>query len=181
MADQKQKVLSSKKILSSKLFDVSEDVLEAGNKKYIFQSVRLHPVAEVLPITQKKEVYLINQYRYMFGKKMLGIVAGMVDDGESPIKTAARELEEEAGIIAGELELLAKSEISRACAVQTHFLFLARDLRLTEQHLQDEEEIEVVKMPLKEAVEKVMSGEIYHSPSMAGILMVDKLRQMGKL
>jgi ADP-ribose pyrophosphatase len=63
----------------------------------------------------------------------------------------------------------------------TSYLFLARDLSLGEQELEEDEQIEVVKIPLEKAVEKVISGEITGSATMIGILMLDKLRREKKI
>lgn len=176
-----QKLLSSKKIFSANLFDVHEEILDTDDKQYTFHTAYAKSAAGVIPITPKGEIYLVDQYRYVFGKRMLGIVAGFLEDGETALQAAQRELLEEAGINAGQWELLAKSEISRSTMKQTYNIFLARDLEVGQQHLIDEEDIEVVKMPLREAVEKVMNGEIFHSPSMTAILMLDKLKQQKRL
>jgi hypothetical protein len=60
-------------------------------------------------------------------------------------------------------------------------IFLAKGLEFEVANLEEDEEISVVKMPLTQAVEKVMLGEINHAASMLGILMLDKLRMQKKL
>lgn len=181
MTDQKQKIVSSKKVFSAELFDVMDEVLEAKGKQYYFSTVYCGPTAAVIPISPKGEVYLINEYRYLFKQNMLGIIAGGIDKGETSLQAAKRELKEEGGMEAGQWELLAKVVPMRNIVKSEVYLFLARDLEISTQNLQEEEEIDVVKLPLSEAVKKVMNGEIFHSPSVAAILMLDKLRQQKRL
>lgn len=181
MIDSKQKILSSKTVFKAKLFNVSEDLILSNEKEYHFATVHIHPTVCILPITPKGEIYLIKQFRYLLEGTVLGAIAGFIDEGETSLQAAKRELKEEAGIEAAQWELLAKTVVMRSVVHHVVNIFLAKDLEITKQNLQDEEEIEVVKMPISEAVEKVMSGEIYHSSSMTAILMLDKLRQEKRL
>lgn len=182
MSDQKQKILSSETVLKAELFDVKEEiVLDHNGQKHIFHDVYAGSAVSVIPITPKREIFLINQYRYMHGKHMLGVVSGMIEKNETSLQAAKRELEEEAGIAAGQFELLAKIELARGTFQQTHFLFLAKDLEIGVQKLESDEDIAVVKMPISEAVDKVMNGEIFHSTSVAGILMVSELKRRKQL
>src|SRR5258707_8585919 len=159
MTDKKQKILSSKTVFKAKLFDVVEETLLADNKEYLFSAVYSKPTASVIPITPKGEIYLIKQYRYMFGEYMLGIVSGFIEENETPLQAAKRELREEAGIEASQWEQIAKITVMRS--VVQHFvnIFIAKDLEITSSNVQDEEEIELVKMPLSEAEERVMNGQ----------------------
>ncbi len=177
----KQKILSSKTVFKSKLFHVTEDVVEAKDKKYHFSTVHAGSTAAVIPITSKGEIYLISEYRYLFGQYILGVIAGVIEEGETSLQAAKRELKEEGGMEAGQWELIAKLVPMRNIVKNEVYVFLAKDLEITKQNLQDEEEIEIVKITIQEAVKKIMNGEIFHSPSVAGILLLDKLKQQKRL
>ncbi len=176
------KIVSQKSVFRAKLFNV---------KKIVFKNKRgtekIHHIAErdtivsIFPLTDSYEIYLISEYRYMLGKTVLEAVAGHVEGKESTIAAAKRELKEEAGIIALQLEEIARVEMSGSVFKSRSHLFLAKGLEMGDNNLDDDEEIEVVKMSLSEAVEKVMAGEINHSASVIGILMLDKLRMQKKL
>lgn len=181
MGDQKQEIISSKKVLSATLFDVVEETISAKNQEYHFSTVYTHNTASVIPVTPKGEIYLINQYRYLFNETMLGIISGFIDEGETSLQAVKRELKEEAGIEASQWELITKATAMRSVVKHFVHIYLAKDLEISMANLQDEEEIEVVKMPLAEAVEKVMNGQIYHSTSMLGILMLAELKRRKQL
>ena len=132
-------------------------------------------------MTPGYNIYLIRQYRYLLGRDTLEAVAGMVEKGESPLTCAKRELKEEAGIIAGQWELLMQVDGSGSTTFVPGNLFLARDLEVTRAKNDASEVIEVVKMPLTKAVEKIFTGEITTSSTIIGIMMLDKLRREKKI
>ena len=176
------KLVSQKTILRTDLFDVKQINFETktGRKKIQHIAERI-PVVCVFPITDEYEIYLISQYRYMLGKTVLEAVAGYIEKKESTIAAARRELEEETGITALQFEEIARIEMAGSAFRSKLNLFLAKGLEMGQNDLDDDEEISVVKMPLDQAVEKVMNGEINHSASMLGILLLDKLRLQKKL
>ena len=176
------KINSKKTVFKAELFDVKEISLENGAGKIkIHHEVERTPIVAVFPLTDSYEIYLISQYRYMFEKTVLEAVAGHVDKGETAIAAARRELKEETGMDALQFEELARTQTSASVFKSPVNLFLAKGLEMGESNPDETEEISLVKMPLKEAVEKVMSGEINHLASMTGILMLDKLRSEKKL
>ena len=176
------KIISQKTILKTDLFDVKTIDFQSDNGKkklhYIAEKV---PIVSVFPLTDTYEIYLISEYRYLLKNTILEAVAGHLNKKETTIAAAKRELKEETGIIAHQLEEIARIEMSGSVFRSKANLFLAKGLEMGDNKLEDDEQIEVIKMPLTEAVEKVMNGEISHSTSMIGILMLDKLRSQKKL
>lgn len=176
------KIVSQKSVFKAKLFDVKEIVFKNSNGKE-----KTHHIAErnsivvIFPLTDQDEIYLISEYRYMLGKTVLEAVAGHIERKETAIAAARRELKEETGISAHQLEEIARVEMSASVFKSKSSLFLAKSLEMGENKLDDDERIALVKMPLEEAVGKVMSGEINHSASMLGILLLDKLRRQKKM
>lgn len=176
------KLISQKSIFRAKLFDVKQVNFETKNgKKKIHHIAERAPIALVFPLTDSYEIYLVSEYRYMFNRIVLQAVAGHVERNETAIAAAKRELKEEAGIEAAQLEEIARIEMSGSVFRSKSHLFLAKGLEIGDNKLDDDEEISVVKMPLELAVEKVMTGEINHAASMIGILLLDKLRSEKKL
>lgn len=177
------KILSEKTTFKEdQAFEVRKLELEFPNKKrashYIAERV---PVSTVFPLTDKYEIFLISQYRYLLKKTIIEAVSGRIDSGESAISAAKRELEEEAGIIAHSIEELTRIELASSFFRGKVTLFLAKNLEFTNQNLEESEQIEVIKIPLEDAVKKVMAGEIQAASSIIGILMIDRLRREKKL
>ena len=176
------KLVSQKTILRAKLFDVKKiDFETKTGKKKIHHIAERTPIALVFPLTDSYEIYLISEYRYMLNKTVLQAVAGHVERKETAIAAAKRELKEETGITAHQLEEIARIEMSGSVFRSKASLFLAKGLEMGDNKLDEDEEISLVKIPLDKAVEKVMAGEINHSASMVGILLLDKLRREKKL
>lgn len=174
------KIISEKTVLSTPLFDVKklELVLPTGSKKKHYVAERL-PIVSVFPLTDNFQLYLIQQYRYLLGKTIIESVAGHVEKGETPLTAAKRELKEEAGIRATQWEELVKVETAASAFRSRVHIFLAKDLTIGEPEPL-EEEISLKKISLEEAIKMVENGTIYHQTTMLGILLLDKLRAIGK-
>ncbi|RJQ36085.1 NUDIX hydrolase [Candidatus Microgenomates bacterium] len=175
------KIISQKVILETGLFDVKETEIQLEKNKKILYDVFRRPTVSVFPLTEKYEVYFISEYRYLHKRNVLGAVAGFVEEKESTLSAAKRELKEEAGIEASQFEEIGRVELAASVFKAQCHIFLAKGLETGLQNLEEDERITVVKIPLQEAVKKVMNGEINTSISMIGILMLDKLRKEKKL
>ena len=176
------KIVAEKVVYKARLFEVKEqEVLLPNNKKHIYATVERRPTVNIFPLTDTDDLYLISEYRQMFKKKILGAVAGHIDDNETSLAAAKRELKEEVGMLAYQWEEIARIEKSSSVIKETSYLFLARDLEQGVPNPEPGEDITLVKLSLNEAVAKVMSGEINNSATMIGILMLDKLRTERKL
>jgi len=176
------KILAKKTIFDSKFLKLYEIKLQLRNgETRTHYNVERVPTVTVLPLGENNEVYLISQYRYLHATIRIEAVAGTVDIGEEPLACAKRELLEEAGIAAKRWDNLGKIYLAGSYIKAHVSLFLARDLTVGEQKLEDDETITVVKMPLEEAVEKVLSGEISYGSAVSGILMLDRLMRDKKI
>lgn len=175
-------IQSQRTVLQSNRFRVDEMELELGNGKVIkHENVYKNLSVSVFPITELGELYLIDEYRYLYEKTFLHEIAGFVEKGEEPLKTAQRELGEEGGLRASNWELLNSVEVGGSVVKATQMLYIAKGLETIKQNPEDDEDIKLVKLSIDEAVEKVIDGKIVMMSSIIGILMIDKLRQQGKL
>jgi ADP-ribose pyrophosphatase len=133
-----------------------------------------HPGAVAVVPIMDGDIFLIEQYRAPVDRNVLEIPAGKLDhDGESIAATANRELEEEIGLRARNLESLTTVWTSVGFSDEAIHVFLATDLEPGERTPVGHEEAaaSVVRMPFAEAVELVTSGVIADAKSIAGILL----------
>ena len=127
----------------------------------------------VLPLTDAGEVILERQYRYPFHRVLVEIPAGKLNTAEEdPAAAAARELEEETGMVAQKLIPLGDFYGSPAILGERLQLFLATDLRAGTKHTDDDEFLEVFKMPLSDLVDEIMAGHIPDGKTQAAALRV---------
>jgi len=177
----KWKILSEKQVFKAKLFEVKELKIKQNGRDLVHHIAKRHPTISVIPVTENLEIYLVSQYRYMLEKQTLEAMAGFIDVGETPLDASKRELKEETGISAKEWIKLTEIEMAASVFKGVNHIFLAKDLTHGTAHNEEGEEISLVKIPLDEAVGKVIKGEINHSASVIGILLIDKLRTLGKI
>lgn len=131
--------------------------------------VRALGASAVVPLTPGGEVILVRQEREAVGERLLEIPAGLLDvEGEPPLETSRRELHEEAGYRAGSIEPLGRIHTSPGFVDEVCHLFLARDCA---REGRPEEGIELVVLPLQEAVAMVERGEITDSKTVASLLL----------
>ncbi|MEV6301428.1 NUDIX hydrolase [Actinoplanes sp. NPDC051861] len=130
----------------------------------------------VVALDDQDRVVLIKQYRHPLGATIWELPAGLCDvEGEDPAVTAARELAEEADLTAGRIEPLINLHTSPGFSNEYVQLFVARDLAPvpeTDRHHREAEEadLEVHRVPLDEAADMVLRGEITNAAAVAGIL-----------
>ena len=175
------KVLSKKPVFQAELFTVREIELEVNNKKLIQHEVIRNPVVTIFALTGNNEIYLISQFRRLLERKTIEAVAGFIDEGETPLDAAKRELKEEIGITASNWEELKVLNTAASVTKGEAHLFLARGLEIGNPEPEDDEDITPVLVPFEEAVEKVLKGEIDIATTVAGILLIDKLMKQNKL
>jgi len=122
-------------------------------------------------------VTLVRQYRPPFDEMVIEIPAGMRDVADEPTEvTAARELVEEAGLRPGRLEPLVQFYPSAGMTDSVLHLFLATDLERVERdtHGPEERHMDVLEVPLADAVDMVLRGDLHDAKTVIGVLMVER-------
>ncbi len=170
-----EKMISSEEIFNGVAVHlVKDEILLPNGNKGIREVVR-HPGAVcVIPVTDEGEVIFVNQFRYAIGRVTIEVPAGKLEKGEDPTEAALRELSEETGITAGKIESLGAIYTSPAIIDEIIYMYIATDLKQGEQHLDEDEFVNVVKMPLSEAVDMVMHGKIMDAKTETIILKTEK-------
>jgi ADP-ribose pyrophosphatase len=160
--------------------EVSRERVTLPNGRELWLDIVHHPgAAAVVPITDDGEVVLIRQYRHAVGGTILEVPAGKLDRGEAPELCAARELAEEAGYRAGRLVALGRIWTTPGFTDEVIHLFAAFDLARVESRPEDDEVIEVMRIPLDDALELIWSGELRDAKS--ALALLHAARHVGRL
>jgi 8-oxo-dGTP pyrophosphatase MutT (NUDIX family) len=169
-------VLHSKEIYRNPWITVREDkVIRPGGKAGIFGVMTVGAGVSVLPIDQRGNVYLTKEYRYGVGRYEIEVCNGSIDKGETPTQAAERELAEECGITAKKWTDVGLMDMMGTVGKLTMSGYIAQNLKIGEQDLEEGEVIEVQKMPFKRAQDMVMSGEITQATTIILILKAQKI------
>lgn len=169
--DMTEKPLKQNYIFKGKIVNLRVDnaLLPDGNTAV--REVVEHPGGVcVAPLTNNNELLFVEQFRYPYFEKLLELPAGKLEYGEDPFEAGKRELEEETGAAAQEYEELGKLYPTPGYCGEIIHMYLARGLSFGEQHLDDDEFLEVKKIPLKDAFKMVMNNEIRDSKTQVGIV-----------
>lgn len=184
-----QPVPATEVALRGRIWDVRRDTVDLGEAGQVVREYVDHPGAVVvLPLRQDRgsdEVLLIQQYRHPVGAYEWELPAGLLDvAGEAPWEAAARELGEEADLVAGRWDLLAEYLASPGGMSEALRIYLARDLTEvpeSERHQRTDEEagMPVRWVDLDVAVEAVLGGRIRNVAAIVGLLSLRAARDAG--
>jgi len=167
-----EKKLTSQEVYSGKFLHLNKDTALLPNGNTAIREWLTHPGASaVVALTENNEVILEKQYRYPVGKVTLEIPAGKLDFvGEDPLECAKRELSEETGYTASSYTKLTTIATTVAFSNEYIHIYLAKDLKKGNQHTDEDEFIDLVIMPLDEALELVKDGTIFDAKTICGLL-----------
>lgn len=146
-----------------------DDILTPDGKNAKREYVEHRGGAGILAIDKEGYVYLVKQYRYAYREELLEIPAGKLEEGEPAITTAMRELEEETGL-KGKIEEFGLLYPTPGYTNEPLYIFIATDLETSEQHLDEGEFLDVVRLPFIEAYDMVISGKIKDGKTCFAIL-----------
>ena len=158
--DYVEKTVAKNYIYKGKILTVrKDDALTADGKPCIREIIEHSGGACVLYVEDGK-ILLVRQYRYAYGESIYEIPAGKLDADEDPAIAAERELEEEAGLKAGRLELLYVMYPTPGYTNEKIYIYRAYDCVKTAAHLDDGEFLDVEYVPIEQAQEMLKNGEI---------------------
>ncbi len=123
--------------------------------------------AAIVAVDEQQRVLLVRQARPAIGQNLLELPAGLVDPGESPLQTAHRELEEETGYRADQLELLASFYTSPGFCTERLFVYRTTGLHAGTAADDPDEPLELVRLPVDQAL---ASGQITDAKTLVGLL-----------
>lgn len=174
-----EKKISSKQIFDGKIVKLYVDNVLLPNGESATREIVRHPGAVcVIPVCENGDVIMVKQFRYPFGEVLLEVPAGKLESNEDHLEAVKRELEEESGVVAEKIEFLGTMYTTVAIFDEKIDMYLATGLTFKNAHPDEDEFLEVVKIPLSELVKMVMAGEIKDSKTQIAILKADRLLSM---
>lgn len=151
------------------------DDAELYTGKVVKREVVEHPGGvTILPVDEDGSCYMVRQFRYPFGRMMLEAPAGKLEYGEDHRKCAVRELSEETGFTADELVYLGGCCTSPGFSTEVLHIYLALGLHAGECHPDQDEFLNVEKIPLSQLSRMVMDGEIDDAKTIVAVLKAEK-------
>lgn len=168
----------SELLLQTKKFNVVRETVRAPSGKTKTREIVRHPGACVLvPLLDDGRVCLIRNFRVSVNETLVELPAGTLEPNEPPEATAERELIEETGYRAANIELLHKFYLSPGILDEKMHLYLATGLTEGESAREEGEEIENLVVTWPEAIDMIFRGVIKDAKTIVGLLWVDRSRK----
>ena len=171
-------VLSTETVYDGRIISVVKDVVSMPGDTSSQRDVVVHPGAVgVVALDDQGRVLFVQQYRHPVRRRLDELPAGLLDvEGEPSLAAAQRELMEEAGLAADTWHVLVDALTSPGMTDEAIRLFLARDVREVERDVQEHEEAEMTTswLPLEQAVQQALAGELENAMALLGVLAADR-------
>jgi ADP-ribose pyrophosphatase len=167
-----EKTLSSELIYDGRIIEVRRDTADLLGKTVSRELVIHHGGVCIAAFTEEDEIILVKQFRYAFHEPLIEIPAGKLEKNEDHRAAGIRELKEEIGATAETFEYLGVLYPSVAYLTEQIHIYEARGLTFGETHFDEDEHIEMMKVPFSEAVDMVLRNEIKDAKTAAAILMI---------
>ncbi|HUF05332.1 MAG TPA: NUDIX hydrolase [Aridibacter sp.] len=166
-------IISTEKIASCDLFDVTRSKIRENGVEYN-RDIVVHPgSAVVVPYFEDETVALVSQYRYAAGKELLELPAGSLEEGETALECAAREIREEVGYSAERLEKLTEFYVSPGFLTESMTVFFATGLTHDPLEGDADEFIDVRRINLAEAASMARQNTFSDAKTILGLLFAE--------
>ena len=166
------KTLKTETFYHGRVFDVTLDTIREGEHEYTREIVVHKGSVVIAPLFDDGTIALVRQYRHAAGKYLLELPAGTLNEGEDPLTGARRELEEEIGVVAENIEKLCEFYVSPGFLTEKMHVFAASGLTETAQNLDDDEFVEIERYSMTELTEMICAGEIEDAKTIIGITLL---------
>ncbi len=176
-----EKTIETQVVFEGRIITVRKDKAELEDGTVAGRELVIHSGGVcVVPLTKDNKVIMVRQFRYAFGEPLLEIPAGKLEPGEDHRSAGLRELTEETGARCESFDYLGVCYPSVAYLTEKIHMYLARGLSFGESALDEGEFLDVIEVPLEEAVQMIMDGKIPDAKTQLAILKTKLLIDSGK-
>ena len=166
-----EKILTTEEIYNGRVINVKLHDIELHDGSKSKREIVEHTGGVgVIALTEDKEVFMVTQYRIAAQQMMLEIPAGKLEKGEDPKSAGLRELQEETGYKANNIQYLGVYYATPGYCQEKLHIYLATDLEFVGQNLDEGEYLNVSKHSLDELYQMVMDNKIYDCKTAIAIL-----------
>jgi ADP-ribose pyrophosphatase len=166
-----EKTLSSRLIYEGRAVKLRVDTVQIPSGRETTREIVEHSdCVAIIAIDANDNVLLVNQFRQSVAKELLEIPAGGIEADEDPVAAVVREMQEETGYLPRKVERLGGFYSAPGYCTEYLHLYLATDLTPTQLYAEDTESIRLVRVPLSEVYQLIVSGRVCDAKSIAGLL-----------
>jgi ADP-ribose pyrophosphatase len=163
-------VVRSEVVYHGPIFDIRQDHLRLPNGNLAQIDVVDHRGAvTMIPVDSQGQIWFIRQYRHAIRKVLLELPAGAAEIGEAPLTSAQRELREETGMAAGNLQEIGSFYLAPGYSSEFMHIFLASDLQSAPLPADEDEYLQIEKVPARQAIHLAETRELEDSKSLIAL------------
>ncbi len=171
--DTTERTVRKNYLYKGKIVNLRCDDAELPNGAPCKREIVEHPGGAAVLCVEDGKVVLVRQYRYAYGEELLEIPAGKLDPDEDPAVAARRELEEETGLVA-DLVPLTVLYPTPGYSNEKIYIYQAKNVRKGVRHPDQDEFLDVIPMPIEEAIARIKSGAIRDAKTIAALLLYEQ-------
>ena len=177
---QSEQMVDSERVFEGRIVSVRKDnVVLADGRPASREVVEHNPSVVIVPIDSEGNAVMVRQYRYPAEQSLLEAPAGVIEEGENPDECAMRELQEEIGFTCRNLRALGGFWMSPGYCTEFMYAYIAKDLVPSSLDADDDEDIEVERVPMSRVSKLIRLGEIQDAKTIAALLMAIHLFDEG--
>jgi ADP-ribose pyrophosphatase len=166
------KLLQSNSVYSGPVFEVFKDRVQYPDGRIVeLDTVKHDESVTIIPVDNEKHIWFVRQYRHPIRESILELPAGVLEDGESPQECASREVREEIGMAAEEIQKVGKFYLAPGYSTEFMHVFLGEGLYRSPLVMDDDELIFVERLPVERAYRMVEGGKIVDGKSIAALTL----------
>lgn len=164
-------ILKSETVYQGRVFKIQHDLIQRPGGPQTYDTVYHIGAVAMIPIDEHGNILFVRQYRHAARRRLLELPAGTLEESESVEETAQREMREEVGLAPGHLTKLAEFFLAPGYSTERMHIYLAEGL--SPEHLpgDEDEELEIERLTLDEALTAIQSGKIEDAKTILGLFL----------